>query len=194
MDFVLSTSHFPIFGMFFSFFSDPHRDHLTVIMASRLEHPSRAYFSDISQLYMDILRHLNSRFDLRRSWTLFVDDFRIQPLICRWFPIFSHDFPIKTSIWCRKISVACCRFMRELAEWHASRHDPPVQGDPVLGRSGEIITVPLVFRTMAGCRLMLQSTFWETTTLLLTGRKFTKSLVCAHGHFPRARFCLCVYK
>ena len=30
--------------------------------------------------------------------------------------------------------------MRELAEWHASRHDPPVQGDPVLGRSGEIIT------------------------------------------------------
>ena len=44
MDFVLSTSHFPIFGMVFSFFSDPHRDHLTVIMAPRLEHPSRAYF------------------------------------------------------------------------------------------------------------------------------------------------------
>ena len=56
MDLVLSTSHFPIFGMVFSFFSDPHRDHLTVIMAPRLEHPSRAYFSDISQLCMDVLR------------------------------------------------------------------------------------------------------------------------------------------
>lgn len=26
------------------------------------------------------------------------------------------------------------RFMRELSEWHASRHDLPVEGDPNLGR------------------------------------------------------------
>eukprot|EP00435_Cladocopium_sp_Y103_P056835 s212_g19.t1 len=35
------------------------------------------------------------------------------------------------------------RFMRELAEWHASRHDPPVQGDPVLGRAG-LVVVPFL--------------------------------------------------
>lgn len=32
--------------------------------------------------------------------------------------------------------VAAVRFMRELSEWHASRHDLPVEGDPNLGRAG----------------------------------------------------------
>lgn len=35
------------------------------------------------------------------------------------------------------------RFMQELAAWHESRHDPPVEGEPDLGRAG-LTLVPLL--------------------------------------------------
>ena len=65
----------PYLEWFFHFFSDPHRDHLTVIMAPRLEHPSRAYFF----WYIPVVHGCSSpvKFALWSS--------EIMNTICRWF-------------------------------------------------------------------------------------------------------------